>query len=59
MIPVENISSATVGNMMYYASIVGVLLFVATIIRLKAGFLILFAVLRLFFWNKNARPEQR
>ena len=39
MIPVESISSATVGNLMYYVSIVGVLLFVATIIRLKVPFL--------------------
>ena len=38
MIPVESISSATVGNLMYYVSIVGVLLFVATIIRLKVPF---------------------
>ena len=39
MIPVESISSATVGNLMYYVSIIGVLLFVATIIRLKVSFL--------------------
>ena len=39
MIPVENISSGTVGNLMYYVSIIGVLLFVATIIRLKVSFL--------------------
>ena len=39
MIPVEAIGSATVGNLLYYVSIVGLLLVVATIIRLKVSFL--------------------
>ena len=39
MIPVESIGSATVGNLLYYVSIVGLLLVVATIIRLKIPFL--------------------
>lgn len=39
MIPVESISSGAVGNLMYYVSIISVLLFVATIIRLKVSFL--------------------
>ena len=39
MIPVESIGSATVGNLLYYVSIVGMLLVVATIIRLKIPFL--------------------
>lgn len=38
MIPIENISSATVGNLLYYVSIIGVLLVVATLIRLKVPF---------------------
>lgn len=38
MIPVESISSATVGNLLYYVSIVGVLLVVATILRVKVPF---------------------
>lgn len=38
MIPVESITSATVGNLLYYVSIVGLLLVVATIIRLKVPF---------------------
>lgn len=39
MIPVEKIASATMGNLLYYVAIVGVLLVVATLIRLKVPFL--------------------
>ena len=35
MIPVEKIASGTLGNLMYYVSIIGVLLVVCTLIRLK------------------------
>ena len=39
MIPVENISSSTMGNLLYYVAIVGLLLVVATLIRLKVPLL--------------------
>lgn len=39
MIPVEKIASGTLGNLMYYVAIVGILLVVATLIRLKVPFL--------------------
>ena len=39
MIPVESIASGTVGNLLYYISIVGLLLVVATLIRLKVPLL--------------------
>lgn len=39
MIPVENIASATMGNLLYYVAIVGLLLVVATFIRLKVPLL--------------------
>ncbi|MGI5963747.1 MAG: hypothetical protein ACOX7N_08550 [Lawsonibacter sp.] len=39
MIPVESISSGTQGNLLYYVAIVGLLLVVATLIRLKIPFL--------------------
>lgn len=35
MIPIEKISSSTLGNLLYYVAIIGVLLLIATIIRLK------------------------
>ena len=39
MIPLEAIKGATLNNVLYYVSVVGVLLFVATIIRVKVSFL--------------------
>lgn len=39
MIPVEKIASGTLGNLLYYVAIIGVLLVAATIIRLKVSFL--------------------
>ena len=39
MIPVEAITGATLNNLLYYVSIVGVLLFVSTLIRTKVSFL--------------------
>ena len=39
MIPVEKIAGGSIGNLLYYISIVGLLLVVATIIRLKVPFL--------------------
>lgn len=39
MIPVEKVASATIGNLVYYVAIIGLLLVVATIIRLKVPFL--------------------
>ena len=39
VIPVERIAGGTVQNIMLYISIIGLLLFVATILRLKIGFL--------------------
>ena len=39
MIPVEKIAGATLGNLLYYVSIIGVLLVICTIIRLKIPFL--------------------
>lgn len=39
MIPVEKIASATLGNLLYYVAIVGLLLVVATLLRLKIPFL--------------------
>ncbi len=39
MIPIEKISGAMIQNLMYYIAIVGILLVVATIIRLKLKFL--------------------
>lgn len=39
MIPVETISSTTMGNLLYYVAIIGLLLVVATFIRLKVSFL--------------------
>jgi len=39
MIPLEAIKGATLNNVLYYISVVGVLLFVATIIRVKVSFL--------------------
>lgn len=39
MIPVDSISSSTVGNLLYYVSIIGLLLVIATVIRLKVPFL--------------------
>ena len=39
MIPVEAIKAATLNNVLYYVSIVGVLLFVATLIRVKVPLL--------------------
>lgn len=39
MIPVEKIASGSLGNLLYYVAIVGLLIVVATIIRLKVSFL--------------------
>ncbi len=39
MIPVEKIAGGTIGNLVYYVAIVGVLLVIATIVRLKVPFL--------------------
>lgn len=39
MLPIEKITSGTQQSLMLYVSVVGVLLFVATIIRLKVPFL--------------------
>lgn len=39
MIPVEKIASSSMGNLLYYVAIVGVLLVIATILRLKIPFL--------------------
>lgn len=39
MIPVEKIAGGTVGNLVYYVAIIGVLLLVATLLRLKIPFL--------------------
>ena len=39
MIPIEAIKGATLNNVLYYVSIVGVLLFVATLIRVKVSIL--------------------
>ena len=39
MIPVEKIASGTLGNLLYYVAIVGVLLVIATLLRLKIPFL--------------------
>jgi len=39
MIPVEKIAGSTVGNLVYYVAIIGVLLIVATLLRLKIPFL--------------------
>ncbi|MEA4934589.1 MAG: hypothetical protein VB071_13555 [Lawsonibacter sp.] len=39
MIPIEKIASSTLSNLLYYVAIVGVLLVIATMIRLKAPFL--------------------
>ena len=39
MIPVEKIAGGTLGNLLYYVSIIGVLLVICTIIRLKVSFL--------------------
>lgn len=39
MIPVEKIASASLGNLLYYVSIIGVLLVIAALIRLKVSFL--------------------
>jgi len=39
MIPVEKIASGTLGNLLYYVAVIGVLLVAATLIRLKVPFL--------------------
>ena len=39
MIPVEKIAGGTLGNLLYYVAIIGVLLVICTIIRLKVSFL--------------------
>lgn len=39
MIPVEKIASGSMGNLLYYVSIIGVLLVICTLIRLKVPFL--------------------
>ena len=39
LIPVESIASGTMGNLLYYVAIVGVLLVIATLLRLKIPFL--------------------
>lgn len=39
MIPVEKIASSSMGNLLYYVAIVGVLLVIATLLRLKISFL--------------------
>ena len=39
MIPVEKIASSTMGNLLYYVAIVGLLLVIATLIRLKVPLL--------------------
>lgn len=39
MIPVEKIAGVTIGNLVYYVAIVGVLILVATFLRLKVPFL--------------------
>lgn len=39
MIPVEKIAGGTIGNLVYYVAIVGVLLVIATLLRLKISFL--------------------
>ena len=38
MIPVEKIAGGTLGNLLYYVAIIGVLLVICTIIRLKVSF---------------------
>lgn len=39
MIPVEKIASSSMGNLLYYVAIIGVLLVIATLLRLKIPFL--------------------
>ena len=39
MIPVEKIAGGTLGNLLYYVSIIGVLLVICTLVRLKVSFL--------------------
>ena len=39
MIPVEKIAGSSIGNLVYYVAIIGILLVIATIIRLKIPFL--------------------
>ena len=39
MIPVEKIAGGTIGNLVYYVAIIGVLILVATFLRLKVPFL--------------------
>ena len=39
LIPVEKIASGTLGNLLYYVAIIGVLLVIATLLRLKIPFL--------------------
>ena len=39
MIPVEKIAGGTIGNLVYYVAIIGVLILVATLLRLKIPFL--------------------